>query len=48
VALRADAIAHNLEATTRNMNEFSQQIRENPGLIIRGRSAADEPMGASQ
>jgi phospholipid/cholesterol/gamma-HCH transport system substrate-binding protein len=48
IARRADAIAHNLEMTTRNMNEFSQQIRENPGVIIRGRSAADEPMGASQ
>jgi len=48
IARRADAIAHNLEMTTRNMNEFSQQIRENPGVIIRGRSAAEEPMGASQ
>jgi len=46
VAQRADAIAHNLEATTRNMNEFSQQIRQNPGVIIRGREAAEEPVGS--
>jgi len=43
VARRADAIAHNLEVTLRNMNEFSQQIRENPGVILRGRSDATEP-----
>ena len=45
VARHADAIATNLEMTTRNMDEFSQQIRQNPGVIVRGRSAAEEPAG---
>ena len=30
IARHADAIASNLETTTRNMDEFSQQIREDP------------------
>lgn len=47
LARHADAIAYNLEVTTRNMNEFSQQIRENPGVILRGRTAADEPAGSN-
>jgi phospholipid/cholesterol/gamma-HCH transport system substrate-binding protein len=38
---RVDAISHNLEVTTRNLNEFSVQIRENPGVIVRGRSAGE-------
>ena len=46
VARHADAIASNLEMTTRNMDEFSQQIREDPGVILRGRSAAEEPAGS--
>jgi phospholipid/cholesterol/gamma-HCH transport system substrate-binding protein len=46
IARHADAIASNLEMTTRNMDEFSQQIRQNPGVIVRGRSAADEPAGS--
>ncbi len=25
---------HNLEGTTRNMNEFSRLIRQNPGLLL--------------
>lgn len=32
-----DAITANLESATRNANEFSKQIRENPGVLIRGR-----------
>lgn len=47
LARHAEAIAYNLEATARNVNEFSQQIRENPGVIIRGRSAAEEPAGSN-
>lgn len=47
VARHADAIASNLEMTTRNMDEFSQQIRQNPGVIVRGRSAAEEPAGSN-
>jgi phospholipid/cholesterol/gamma-HCH transport system substrate-binding protein len=46
VARHADAIASNLEMTTRNMDEFSQQIRQNPGVIVRGRSAGEEPAGS--
>jgi phospholipid/cholesterol/gamma-HCH transport system substrate-binding protein len=37
---RVDAISRNLEVTTRNLNEFSLQIRENPGVIVRGRESA--------
>ena len=39
----AGAISRNLEETTRSMNEFSEQIRENPSLILRGRRAAEDP-----
>lgn len=42
VSRRIEAIAHHLEVTTRNMNEFSRQIRENPGVIIRGRAPGGE------
>lgn len=42
VSRRIEAIAYHLEVTTRNMNEFSRQIRENPGVIIRGRASGDE------
>ena len=35
-----DAISRNLEVTTRNLNEFSSQIRENPGVLLRGRESA--------
>jgi phospholipid/cholesterol/gamma-HCH transport system substrate-binding protein len=42
VSRHIEAIAHHLEVTTRNMNEFSRQIRENPGVIIRGRASDDD------
>ena len=29
-----DDIAHNADATARNMAEFSRSIRENPGLLL--------------
>ena len=41
VARHVDAIASNLEGTTRNLNEFSQQLRDNPGLLLRGRAGGD-------
>jgi phospholipid/cholesterol/gamma-HCH transport system substrate-binding protein len=41
VSRHIESIAHHLEVTTRNMNEFSREIRENPGLIIRGRASDD-------
>jgi phospholipid/cholesterol/gamma-HCH transport system substrate-binding protein len=46
VAVRIDAISHNLEVTTRNMNEFSGQIRANPGLILRGRDVPEDEKAA--
>jgi phospholipid/cholesterol/gamma-HCH transport system substrate-binding protein len=38
---RVDAIGRNLEVTTRNLSQFSLQIRENPGVLILGRDAAE-------
>ena len=46
VARHIDAITHNLELSTRNLSEFSRQIRENPGVLVRGREAAPEAAGA--
>ncbi len=34
VAQNIDTIAYNLEGSSRNMNEFTRQIRENPGLLL--------------
>ena len=34
-----ESIAYNLDATMRNMNEFSLQLRENPGVLVRGRAS---------
>ncbi len=42
VARRIDSITSNLETTMRNMNEFSGQIRENPGILVRGRSSGSD------
>lgn len=36
-----DAILHDLQQASRNMNEFSRQIRNNPGLLISGKPQAD-------
>ena len=41
VSRHIDAISANLEVTTRNMSEFSQHIRDDPSLLIRGREAPD-------
>jgi phospholipid/cholesterol/gamma-HCH transport system substrate-binding protein len=37
ISRRIDSIASDLETTTRNASEFSRQIRENPGVLVRGR-----------
>jgi phospholipid/cholesterol/gamma-HCH transport system substrate-binding protein len=37
VASHVREISYNIEATTRNLNEFTAQIRRDPGVIIRGR-----------
>jgi len=36
VSRYSDVILQNLDATSRNMNEFSRQIRENPGRLLGG------------
>lgn len=41
VARHIDAINYNLEGASRNMNEFSRQLRENPGVILRGTEPGD-------
>lgn len=40
-AQHIDAIAHHLEGASRNIHEFTRQIRENPGLLLRGSAPAD-------
>ena len=42
VAQHIDAITSDLEDTTRNLAEFSQQLRQNPGVLLRGRETADD------
>ena len=37
------AIAQNLESSMRNLNEFTGVIRENPGVLLRGRRVGDDP-----
>ena len=46
VARHIDAIANNLETTTRNANEFSEQIREDPSVLLRGRDSGSDEAGA--
>ena len=41
LASHIDAITSNLEDATRNANEFSKQIRENPGVLLRGRETEE-------
>ncbi|MHB1205392.1 MAG: MlaD family protein [Rhodospirillaceae bacterium] len=41
IARYVDDIAHNADATARNMAEFSRSIRENPGLLIGGATPQD-------
>ena len=50
VARRVDAINENLEGMSRNMLEFSRQIRQNPGLLLNSKPVTDEaqPGGAGQ
>lgn len=42
VSRHIDAIANNLEGATRNVNEFSGQIREDPSVLLRGREVEAE------
>jgi phospholipid/cholesterol/gamma-HCH transport system substrate-binding protein len=41
VSENTHSIFYNLDATSRNMNEFSRQIRQNPSVIINSKPAAD-------
>jgi phospholipid/cholesterol/gamma-HCH transport system substrate-binding protein len=38
----SDGILQNLDSTSRNMSEFSRQIRENPGRLLGGATPVDE------
>ena len=42
VASHVQEISFNLEATTRNMNELTAEMRRNPGVIIRGKEIREE------
>ena len=42
VSRHIDSIVSNLDDTARNANEFSLQIRQNPGVLLRGRDVADD------
>tara|TARA_R110002072_G_scaffold32211_8_gene98635 strand:- start:11855 stop:12865 length:1011 start_codon:yes stop_codon:yes gene_type:complete len=42
MSTHVDAITHHLEGSSRNMHEFTRQIKENPGLLIRGSAQIEE------
>jgi phospholipid/cholesterol/gamma-HCH transport system substrate-binding protein len=42
VSRHIDAISSNLDDAARNANEFSEQIRRDPSLLLRGREPADD------
>jgi phospholipid/cholesterol/gamma-HCH transport system substrate-binding protein len=42
LARHVDAVAYNLEGTSRNMFEFSRQVRQNPGVLIRGNTPEED------
>lgn len=42
VAREVDGILFELEGASRNMNEFSRELRGNPSLLLNGRPAADK------
>jgi phospholipid/cholesterol/gamma-HCH transport system substrate-binding protein len=42
VARNIDSINHHLDGASRNMYEFTRQIRANPGLLLSGTSPPDE------
>jgi len=43
VARSIDSVTYNLEGTTRNFNEFSRQLRDNPAVLINGRRTEEGP-----
>lgn len=42
VSRYSEGILYNLDGTSRNMNEFSRQIRENPGRLLGGAAQRDQ------
>lgn len=42
VAREIDGILYELNSASRNMNEFSRELRGNPGLLLKGGPAADK------
>ena len=42
ISTHIDVITHHLEGSSRNMHEFTRQIKENPGLLIRGSAQTEE------
>ncbi len=42
VARHIDALNQNMEGAARNMNEFSRQIRKNPGVLLGGTAPEDQ------
>ena len=42
IAQRIDILTDNMEGTSRNMYEFSRQIRLNPGLLLGGTAQSDQ------
>jgi len=43
LARHSEAVAHNLEDATRNLNEFSAQLRRDPAVIVYGPAKQKEP-----
>lgn len=49
IAERIDTLTYNMEGTSRNMYEFSRQIRLNPGLLLGGTAQSEQTRtGADQ
>jgi phospholipid/cholesterol/gamma-HCH transport system substrate-binding protein len=48
VSRNINAIVHHMEGSSRNIHELSRQIRENPGLILRGSPQPDEEKGSRE
>jgi len=42
ISQNINAIVYHMEGSTRNMHELSRQLRENPGLILKGSPQPDE------
>ena len=45
LASDTDAILENLDDAARNMNEFSRQIRQDPGVLLKGRAVEESGVG---